>query len=263
MLSTDVRRPSIFVRKPPSSFSIRPPAKESLTLNQLKSIARQNRNAPSKDIFEPALTDREWWRVTLKETPVPGTYESRHFLDEKELNPIKRTYNFKGQGRKKQYGVVKNGANLLPGAYNYKDFLESLSERPLTYEFKSDGRSRVLPGIKDKDCNVPPCEYARTKSLVPKTPVHHSNFKSQSARFPTKYFNPKIGPPPGSYDPRNLENTHPVSSCFKSRSPRFKSSQTKVPGPATYEPTFQNPQSKTLMKMGRMHGLFFRNTFEF
>ena len=38
----------------------------------------------------------------------------------------------------------------------------------------------------------------------------------------------KIGPPPGSYDPRNLENTKPVSSCFKSRSPRFKSSQTVI-----------------------------------
>ena len=30
----------------------------------------QNRNAPSKDIFEPAITDREWWRVTLKVSSV-------------------------------------------------------------------------------------------------------------------------------------------------------------------------------------------------
>ena len=66
---------------------------------------------------------------------------------------------------------MKKGATLLPGAYEYKDFLDTLAELPLTYEFKSDGRTRALPGIKDKHCNVPPCTYARTKPLVDKTPV--------------------------------------------------------------------------------------------
>ena len=107
----------------------------------------------------------------FQETPVPGTYELRDFLQEKELDRIKATYNFKGEGRKKKPGILPDGAILLPGAYQHKDFLEDLTEQQLTYQFKNSGRKRVLPGIKDPDCNVSPCEYETNRPAVKKMPV--------------------------------------------------------------------------------------------
>nr|XP_018667244.1 protein STPG4-like isoform X1 [Ciona intestinalis] len=252
---------SMLARKHSRAVFRLPPTRSSITLRELRTLPRRGRNTPH-DIFTPQLTDREWWRVTLKETPVPGTYEQRDFLQDKDLNRIKPTYNFKGEGRKKNSSNTRNGEILLPGAYEHKDFLEELSRQPLTYEFKSSGRRRVLPGLKDRDCNVAPCEYETLRIPVNKAPIHHGAFKSQSPRFPTKYFNPKEGPPPGSYDPTNINRSPSVTSSFKSRTPRFRTSQTKVPGPATYASTLQTPQSQTVMKMGRMHGLFFRNSFE-
>ena len=109
--------------------------------------------------------------VYFQETPVPGSYELRDFLQEKELNRINPTYNFKNEGRKKKPGIIPDGATLLPGAYEHKDFLDNLMEQQLTYQFKSSGRKRVLPGIKDPDCNVAPCEYETSRPAVKKLPV--------------------------------------------------------------------------------------------
>ncbi|CAK8678197.1 unnamed protein product [Clavelina lepadiformis] len=248
-------------RKPSHAFFRIPASRSSITLREIRTIPRRGRNTPG-DIFEPPVSNREWWRGTLKETPVPGTYEQRDFLQEKELNRIKTTYNFKGEGRKRKPGVVINGEILLPGAYEHGDFLQDLEKLPLSYQFRNSGRKKTLPGVKDRDCNVSPCEYETARPLLKKTPIWHGSFKSQSSRFPTKYFNPKEGPPPGSYNPRSMEKSAVISSSFKSRIPRFPTSQTKVPGPATYASTSQTPQTQTLMKMGRMHGLFFRNSFE-
>ncbi|XP_077968370.1 protein STPG4-like isoform X2 [Styela clava] len=244
-----------------SSRTRRPPTRDVLSMRELRAIPRRGRKTP-QDTFEPPKTDREWWRVTLKETPVPGTYEFRDFLEDKELNKIKATYNFKGEGRKKQWGVVKNGRVLLPGAYEYQDFVYNLEKLPLTYTFKDSGRARNLPGIKDKHVNAAPWQYETVRKPVEKKPIWHGSFKSQSPRFPAKYFVPKEGPPPGYYDPANQETKCQISSSFVSRTPRFSTSQTKVPGPGSYASTYQTPQTSTLIKMGRMHGLFFRNAFE-
>ena len=107
----------------------------------------------------------------FQETPVPGTYDIKDFLQESEQSRVKQTYNFKGEGRKKSLRTARNGYMLLPGAYEHQDFLHSLEKLPLTYQFKSDGRRRMLPGIKDRDCNASPCQYETARKQVEKSPV--------------------------------------------------------------------------------------------
>lgn len=36
----------------------------------------------------------------------------------------------------------------------------------------------------------------------------------------------------------------------------------RVPGPGSYDKTFQSPQNGVLQKMGRQHGLFFSSAFQ-
>lgn len=237
------------------------PMRGAISMRELRIIPRRGRLSP-KNNFDLPVSGREWWRVTLKDTPIPGRYDHRDFLEEKELNTIKPRFNFKGEGRKKKSGVVRDGGTLLPGAYEFQDFIYDIEKLPLTYTFKDSGRTRELPGLKDKDVTAAPWQYETARKPVEKRPSWHGSFRSQSQRFPTKYFVPKEGPPPGYYEPANLETKRAISSSFASRTPRFSTSQTKVPGPGSYAPTFQTPQASTLIKMGRMHGLFFRNAFE-
>lgn len=107
----------------------------------------------------------------MQETPVPGTYEIRDFLQDKELNRIKASYNFKGEGRQKKPGILPDGEVLLPGAYSHTDFLETLDKRHITYQFTGSGRKHSLSGFKDRDCNVAPCEYQVERKPVDKLPV--------------------------------------------------------------------------------------------
>lgn len=223
----------------------------------------KGRTCLSKD-FERPVTKREWWRFYLKETPAPGAYEARGFVDDLAIN--RATYNFKGSGRRRKLKLPEGrGEMLMPGAYQHRDFIHLMSVRPLTYRFKSPARdhpSSLPAGYRDKDCTVPPNRYRVEPRPVAKQPVSGGNFKSQSARFPTKYFKPREGPSPDRYHPRDVSKSAVISSSFISRTPRFASSRTKVPGPATYAPSIQAPQSKTLVKMGRVHGLYFKNHFE-
>lgn len=221
----------------------------------------KGRKSLSEEFCTP-VSGREWWRFYLKETPAPGAYETRGFVDDLNGGPVRHTYNFKGSGRKRDIKAVKGGEVLLPGAYNHHDFLHYVSVRPSTYRFKGPGRKPVLAGYMDKECNVPPNHYKTERQLIRKQPISSGNFKSQSARFPTKYFKPKEGPSPGSYEPKDLFKSTVVSSSFKSRTPRFASSRTKVPAPGIYAPSIQSPQSKTILRMGKLHGLYFKNSFE-
>ena len=108
--------------------------------------------------------------VVFQETPVPGTYETRSFVD--DLNgPVHTSYNFKGSGRKRDLKVVKTGEVLLPGAYNHLDFIHTTAGRPLTYRFKGPGRKSTPAGYADKDCNVPPNMYRTERQPVRKQPI--------------------------------------------------------------------------------------------
>lgn len=229
----------------------------------------ENRKALSEE-YETEMSGREgWWRTYIRETPVPGAYdlESQHWLYDLERRP--NTYRFKSDGRKVDPHPHGKGALLMPGAYEHTDFLKRFEKNPATYGFKTGERDQfdVLNfGKKDKDINVSPNAYEVQHYLtltVDKQPSRHSMFKSQSRRFPTIQFRPRDGPAPGNYESHQVAPPKAaVSSCFKSKTPRFSSSHTRVPGPGSYEKTFQSPQSGVLQKMGRQHGLFFSSAFQ-
>lgn len=228
----------------------------------------ENRKALSEDYDEPASGREGWWRTYIRETPKPGSYEQRSFLEEMRARP--NTYRFKGDGRKLDPQPHGKGAVLLPGAYEAHNFLEELDKTPApaTYRFKGPSRdaSDILGfGTRDKDINVSPTAYAVEKYhtlTTDRTPSKHMVFKSQSKRFPTIYFKPKEGPAPGCYDFQLPQTSPVVSSSFKSKTPRFSTSHTRVPGPGAYEKTFQFPIPETISKMGRQYGLFFTSTFQ-
>ncbi|XP_069000193.1 protein STPG4 [Embiotoca jacksoni] len=173
-----------------------------------------------------------WWLGTLKDTPIPGVYHIRDFLEEAELNPVKKTYGFKGVGRKAQTLGVRKGDLLLPGAYDYTDSTQEVLMQRASYSFKSCPRpDAVTLGVRDKDINTSPCDYDVTVKPVEKSPCKHVMFQSTVQRIS---FPPREGPPPCHYDPQ----TRPakgITSCFKSMLPRINSVHSKSPGPGSYE----------------------------
>ncbi|KAL5009274.1 hypothetical protein ScPMuIL_014855 [Solemya velum] len=217
------------------------------------------------EAYEGPYSGREgWWRKTIRETPIPGSYESFSFL--KDLDERQHTYRFKSDGRKIDPDPHGKGAILMPGAYEHSSFLDRLEKKPATYNFRAVDRSaKVHTDRKDKDINVCPSLYQTEKHLnmsVERQPSRHFMFRSQTGRFPTLQFRPREGPAPGDYDYRSPKSLHGISSSFKSKTPRFSTSHTKVPGPGMYEKTFQFPMSETMDKMGRQHGLFFSSAFQ-
>ncbi|XP_018431785.1 PREDICTED: uncharacterized protein C2orf61 homolog [Nanorana parkeri] len=204
-----------------------------------------------------------WWLYSLKETPHPGAYDLRDFLQDAKLNPVQQSYSFKGAGRTKPLNLPGSGDLLLPGCYKIAEFGDLVEKIPLTYSFRNTPRSTVQLGVKDKDLNTDPCQYNLSPHPVDIHPCKHFMFRSAVQRFPTIHFIPKKGPGPGEYNLKSVPSRS-ISSSFKSSVPRFRSSSNKNPGPGTYDPTRQLPkQPPTLAKMGRLHGLFFRNSFDF
>ncbi|XP_025041642.1 protein STPG4 isoform X3 [Pelodiscus sinensis] len=176
---------------------------------------------------ETSLGRRDtWWSLSLRPTPTPGTYVVRDFIEDSQLNPVKPTYNFKGEGRKR-VSIFQPTADLtLPDVYTYTppSFVELADKKPATYSFKNTARkSPSTLCFKDK----------------------------------------KEGPGPGDYEMKG-KPPHPVSSCFQSKIPRLQPIRSKIPGPGTYEPTRQFPkQPRTIASLGHEHSIFFSNTFGF
>jgi len=220
------------------------------------------------DAYEGPITGREsWWRCGIKVTPIPGSYESADFLQ--DLEKKKNTYRFKSDGRKLPSDHALKGEMLMPGNYQHSDFIESITKKPATYRFKAQKRDAfdVLNfGKKDKDITVSPNAYEMEKYLSltqEKTPVKNFMFRSQSKRFPTHSFKPKDGPSPGAYSVKqHTPLSASITSSFRSKTPRFATSHTKVPGPGSYAKAFQHPIPPTISKMGRQYGLFFTSEFQ-
>ncbi|XP_054543699.1 protein STPG4 isoform X2 [Talpa occidentalis] len=209
----------------------------------IPSTARPSRKASS---FE-----REgWWRIALTNTPIPGTYHLKTFIEESLLNPVITTYNFKNEGRRKPPIVQRNNPilNDLP-QYMPPDFMELLKKQVATYAFKDKPRpspSRLV-----------------YKDQRKKTAFRSFVFRSTVQRFPSGCFIPHEGPGPGHYDLK-IPSTSSITSCFQSRVPRFMPSSSKTPGPGAYTASRQFPkQPRTIAKMGREHSLFFNNTIDF
>ncbi|XP_066553354.1 protein STPG4 isoform X1 [Amia ocellicauda] len=138
----------------------------------------------NKDSEKELVSEREsWWRSTIKDSPDPGSYHVRDFLEEAQLNPVKMTYNFRGKGRERPAGWLPSGGLLLPGAYNHRDFLQRTEKRPASYSFKNSPRPDCYTlGIRDKDIDVSPCAYNIVDDPVPKLPCKHAMFRSAVQR---------------------------------------------------------------------------------
>uniref|UniRef100_A0A8C0ZVN5 Protein STPG4 n=1 Tax=Castor canadensis TaxID=51338 RepID=A0A8C0ZVN5_CASCN len=175
-----------------------------------------------KPVRKHSSFEREgWWRVALTNTPIPGTYHLKTFIEESLLNPVITTYSFKNEGRKKPSLVQRNDPvlNDLPH-YSPPGFLDLLNKQKASYAFKD--KPRPSPS-----------------ALV--------------------YKDKHEGPGPGHYNLRTPP-TSSITSCFRSRVPRFLPSCSK-PGPGAYTSSSQFPkQSPIIAKMGREHSLFFNNT---
>ncbi|XP_050610846.1 protein STPG4 isoform X1 [Macaca thibetana thibetana] len=251
----------------------------------------------SKPARKTSSFEREgWWRIALTNTPIPGTYHLKTFIEESLLNPVIATYNFKNEGRKKPPLVQRNNPvlNDLP-QYMPPGFLDLLKKQAATYSFKDKPRPSPSTLVdKDQSLQLSPGQYNVLPAPVPKYASRSRVFRSTVQRFPTTYFipgwdftmlarlvsnsgpqvicppqPPKVlglqheGPGPGDYNVK-IPPTSSITSCFQSRVPRFLPSRSKTPGPGAYTTLRQFPkQSPTIAKMGREHSLFFNNTIGF
>lgn len=196
-----------------------------------------------------------WWLGTLKDTPIPGFYPIRDFLEEIELNPVKRTYGFKGVGRKGPNLGERKGDLLLPGAYNFIDSTQEALKHQATYSFKNCPRpENVTLGLRDKDLHTSPCDYDVAAKPVEKIPCKHGMFRSTVQRIS---FHPKEGPAPCQYSPETRPGTI-ITSCFKSTLPRLQFVPSKTPGPGAYEP-FWKLGDQVNTNMDPSFSFFFRN----
>lgn len=232
--------------------------------NKTKVAPIQTRTRLSENYEKPVSGRESWWRQTIKETPVPGSYESGGFLA--SLANRRDTYSFKSDGRRLDpQPQIGRGQDLLPGAYDHQDLARRLEKTKYSYGFKNSERDTGTTGTKDKHVDIAPDAYSTEKHLSmssERQPVKDWQFKSQAQRFPTIYFKPKEGPAPGCYEYALPPGRHSVSSSFKSDTARFSTSHTKVPGPGTYEKTFQSNMPPTISRMSRVHGVFFSSAFQ-
>lgn len=85
-----------------------------------------------------------------QDTPVPGLYHIRDFIEEAELNPVKKTYGFKSGGRKELSLGMRKGDVLLPGAYDYTNTVQDLSTHQSSYFFRNCPRPDIVTlGVRD------------------------------------------------------------------------------------------------------------------
>ncbi|XP_039180411.1 protein STPG4 isoform X2 [Crotalus tigris] len=161
-----------------------------------------------------------WWRESLRPTPIPGFYPVRGFLEEAQLNPVKATYNFKGEGRKRASIYEQLPDLTLQNAFKYypPSFVELAEKRPATYSFKSTSRQSNYPINRDKNINTDPGQYDLFPHPVPTFPTKSYMFRSAVQRHPI--FPLKQGPGPGEYEIKDVQPV-PIRSSFISKIPRI------------------------------------------
>ncbi|KAI5948253.1 Protein STPG4 [Manis javanica] len=222
--------------------------------------------AAAKPTWKTSSFEREgWWRIALTNTPIPGTYHLKTFIEESLLNPVVATYSFKNEGRRKPPLVLRNDPvlNDVP-QYTPPDFYDLLKKQVATYSFKDKPRPSPNTLVyKDQSLKLSPGQYDLLPAPVPKYTSRSFIFRSTVQRFPTGYFIPHEGPGPGHYDLK-IPSASSTTSCFQSKVPRFLPTCSKTPGPGAYTSSAQFPKpSRTIAKMGREHSLFFNNTIGF
>ncbi|XP_046847503.1 protein STPG4-like isoform X2 [Xenia sp. Carnegie-2017] len=146
--------------------------------------------------FGDNISDRgEWWRVTLKDTPNPGTYEVVDFINELNKKVVPQSYTFKDQGRQKNVDPSRKGSVLMPGQYKYQTFVDDLKNKQCHASFKGPKRFRGpgISGLIDKDLfqsDVSPFSYDKEYNIDKKHASKYAIFRSKVSRFPTVYFKP-------------------------------------------------------------------------
>ena len=162
-------------------------------------------NHELKPNFDPEKSTREhWWRQHVKDTPIPGTYESKDFLSDPQQNfqtRIGMTSSFKiEQPRKMKLWHddrgLKSGDTLLPGFYGYNNhskltIFEELRKRECSAAFKAPSRNTKLFWEKTTTelKSQPKIGQYNITPTLPKLPhktgphgSHHSFFKSKTDR---------------------------------------------------------------------------------
>lgn len=88
-----------------------------------------------------------------QDTPVPGTYDLKDFVEELQTNPVRPTYGFKNAGRKRDADPSRKGSHLMPGLYKHATCVDQLDKQKVTYSFKACDRYHTptaLVGYIDK-----------------------------------------------------------------------------------------------------------------
>ncbi|XP_030628240.1 protein STPG4 [Chanos chanos] len=230
-----------------------------IRVTKSKSIPCEDNKTTKKNCEKVDPSDRGgWWKNTIKDTPIPGTYHIRDFIEEAGLNPIHRTYCFRALGRNAPLQHSRKGDMLLPGAYSFTDSTQKALQHQAYYSFKNCPRpDNYTLGVRDKDIDLSPCHYDVTEKPVPKLPCKHMTFRSAVQRFS---FPPREGPAPGQYNLKD-SSSKSITSCFKSAVPRFYNVQSRTPGPGMYEPWLKSYYLDTEVELNRTYGLLFRNYF--
>ncbi|KAK7901520.1 hypothetical protein WMY93_018289 [Mugilogobius chulae] len=111
-----------------------------------------------------------WWLETLKDTPLPGHYPIRDFLEESELNPVQRTYGFKGLGRRGRLGVNEKEMYCFPSLRIHRLHTRSTkTKRDILFQ-NCPRPENVTLGVRDKDLQISPCHYEVAAKPVEKIP---------------------------------------------------------------------------------------------
>ncbi|XP_076990271.1 protein STPG4 isoform X3 [Tamandua tetradactyla] len=146
-------------------------------------LRQGNPFSTTKSILKMSSFEREgWWRIALTDTPIPGTYHLKTFIEESLLNPVIATYNFKNEGRKKTPLVQRNYPvlNDIP-QYMPPDFLDLLKKQRTTYSFKDKPRSSPSTLVyKDQSIQLSPGQYEILPAPVPK--------HASSSKIPNRLF---------------------------------------------------------------------------
>ncbi|XP_038675400.1 protein STPG4 [Scyliorhinus canicula] len=214
------------------------------------SNAKVNRNSKQKrnSLSEVHESSRgRWLRENIKDTPPPGKYPIKDFIEEGLLNPVKRTYNFKAQGRvsttssesQSREQLVKHGQNPVTLTEVGKKS-SSLQVLKSPTKKKSASQKSTLTATSH---NLKTPVFGKSTAKLGKVDFLSSfsqgNFRSSVKRFPTIYFVPKEGPAPGQYNVKHETLSQMMTSSFQSKVPRFLTHPNKTPGPGTYDPIRQ------------------------
>ncbi|XP_078085792.1 protein STPG4 [Mustelus asterias] len=221
--------------------------------SKVKEVSNAKNNRFSKQ-KKKSLSDGQessrggWWQENVKDTPPPGKYPIKDFIEEGLLNPVKRTYNFKAKGRVSTSTSESQSHEQLPGSGQSSVALTEVGKKsstslqvPKSPTKKKNAHNASLKGtLTTPSYNFKAPVFGKSTFKLGKvdflSPFSQGTFRSSVKRFPTIYFVPKEGPAPGQYNVKHQTLSQIMTSSFQSKVPRFLSHPSKTPGPGAYDP---------------------------